>query len=388
MAGSLVWKNGRWRGVMYIDGKHKWVSLSKHLREDQREKAQKELDAMVVDARRGQLPMDARTTVAQLLDQWMESMDEDHAPTTKAQNRSRIKHYILPHLGPMRIAEVKPKHIEDLFKRIVRSKKNPKGVSPQTALLVGKLLSAAFNKAVRWEYIHRNPVKIADKPEPEDPKEKRVLDLDEFKRLTAALAGTRLAVPALVLGMTGLRRGEALALLWGHVDLDNGVIRIEQGVTRAEGKTHVGEPKSKKGIREIPLPALAVDALRIHQIEQEKRKGDVGAGWFERSLVFDDGEGDWWKPTTFSDQFAKAAKAAGFDDVTPHCLRHGYASIVYDQTGDMKMVQELLGHSTLDITMDVYTRVFDRKKRETVAKLDMVFGEDQGGARDTRPPIH
>lgn len=389
MAGSLVWKGSRWRGVVYVDGRHKWVSLSKHLTEDQREKAQKELDALVVDARRGQLPMDGRITVAQLLEQWMDSVADDHKPTTRAQNRSRINRHILPHIGRMKVAEVKPKHIEDLFSQIKRSKRNPQGLAPQTAILVGKVLNAAFDKAVTWEYVHRNPVKIAEKPVADDPKEKRVLDADEFRGMTAALAGTKLAVPALVLGMTGIRRGEALALRWDQVDLDNGTITVEQNVTRAEGRTYLDTPKSKKGTRMIPLPSLAVDALRVYRVAQEKRKTDeVGAGWVERNLVFDDGEGNWWKPTSFSDAFARAATAAGYPGVTPHSLRHGYASIVYDATADMKMVQELLGHSTLDITMDVYTKVFDRKKREAVAKLDMVFGTSQEEKTDARPPVH
>nr|PZN70317.1 MAG: hypothetical protein DIU55_11710 [Bacillota bacterium] len=186
-------------------------------------------------------------------------------------------------------------------------------------------------------------------------------------------AGWPSSTPALVLGMTGLRRGELLALRWRNVDLERGVIHVEEALIRVGRQYGVSKPKTKKGIRDVPIPSVVVSALRVHREEQQKRREEAGPAWVDRDLVFDNGLGDYWLPTTFTDALNRAARRAGYHELTPHVLRHGCASIVYDQTGDLKLVQELLGHSTLAVTADIYTHMFEAKKRKAAEGIEAIF---------------
>lgn len=388
MAGSLQWKSGRWYGVFRIDGKPKWIGLPKDIKQTQRTKAQRVLDELIVDSRRGDLPTDNHMTVERLMELWMEHRSDKQRATTAHQNTARIRLHINPHLGSMKIADVRPSHVEQFFRQITRTKEGAVGLSPQTVRIIATMLNGAFNLAVKWDMIPKNPVQYADKPSGES-KAKRVLNAEEFRRMTDALKGTIIAVPALILGMTGMRRSELLGLTWDNVDLENAQVRVERGLVNIGSKLVWEDPKSKKSARTIPLPALAVAALTIHREEQAARKKDRGITWIERNLVFDDGCGDFWRPTTFSTAFGICARKAGFAEITPHCLRHGYASVVYDATGDLKMVQELLGHSTLAVTSEVYTKVFESKKRATVKQVESIFERSNRNTKpEDSPPIH
>lgn len=173
--------------------------------------------------------------------------------------------------------------------------------------------------------------------------------------------------------MTGLRRGELLALRWRNVDLERGVIHVEEALIRVGRQYGVSKPNTKKGIRDVPIPSVVVSALRVHREEQQTRREEAGPAWVDRDLVFDNGPGDYWLPTTFTDALNRAARRAGYHELTPHVLRHGCASIVYDQTGDLKLVQELLGHSTLAVTADIYTHMFEAKKRKAAEGIEAIF---------------
>lgn len=385
MAGMVKWRGSRWYGVYRQDGKQKWVALSANIKESQKTKAQRELDELIVADRKGEVAQDNRMTVAELIAQWMKFRTESGVSmrsTTQADYESKIRVHINPHLGHMRIADVRLRDIEQFYAKILRSKRNPKGLQGQSMKPIHAILKQSFDMAVRWESIPRSPMDKVRRPDGES-KQKTVLDADQFRRLTAELAGTPLAVPALVLGMTGMRRGELLALRWSNVDMENRTVQVNDNLVKPKGKAlEVGMPKSATSQRQIPLPSAVIDALLIHRVEQEKRKGEYRSAWIERDLVFPHTDGDFWRPSTFSAAFANAAKIAGFP-ITPHSLRHGYASILFDSDVDMKTIQELLGHATLDITMDLYTTLFERRKRAAVDKLDAAFapreeGDDKG----------
>lgn len=384
-------KKGRWYAVIDAGRRHdgtrdqRWIALDPSI--TTKREAEAAARKLAVQRDQDELPNDRHMTVAALMGRWMEATADKRKQSTTYQYESRIRKYINPGIGNMRVSEVRRYHIEEFLDKITRKPRRRAGLAPQTVGIIHSMLHSAFDWAVKHEIISRNPVDLVPKPRG-DSKPKRILTDEEFRRLTSALAGTRLAAPALILGTTGIRRGELLALRWSDVDLDNGVLHVRENLVRVGRSLAVDQPKSRTSIRDIPLPALAVDALRVYRIQQEQRRREAGAGWIDRDLVFDNGLGDYWRPTTFSSAFADAAKRAGFPNVTPHCLRHGYASIVYEATGDMKLVQELLGHSSMNVTSDIYTHIFEARKRQAAAAIQQIFTVSEAPEAPQERPVH
>lgn len=384
-------KAGRWYAVIDLgrgpDGKRrqKWIALRRDIRT--KREAEAEARKLAVQRDEGELPSADRMTVAQLMEEWWKFKNEDWSPSTRQLYREHIENNIVPLVGALRISKMTPREIEQFYRRLMKGHSGKRPLQPQTVGVIHSMLSGAFKLAVRWELLPKNPFQNVSKPTGE-PKPKTVLNADEFRRLTQELSSTRMALPVLMLGTTGLRRSELLALRWKNVDLDAGVVRVEEGLVRAEGGYVVKKPKSKKGVRDIPLPSLVVSALRVHKTEQERRRAEAGPAWVDRDLVFDNGLGDFWLPNTFSAALNAAARKAGIPHLTPHALRHSFASIVYDQTEDLKLVQELLGHSTLAVTADIYTHMFETRKRRAAELIDAIFSVDSAGTATDERPVH
>lgn len=381
-------KAGRWYAVIDLgrgpDGKRKqkWIALSKDIRT--KREAESEARKLAVKRDEGQLLDDRRMTVAQLLERWCEYRNDNWSPSTRQMYREHIENHIVPLIGHLRISKVTPLEIEEFYRQLMKGHSGKRPLQPQTVGVIHAICSGAFKLAVKWELLTRNPFQAVSKPTGE-PKPKVVLDDDQFRRFVRELAGTRMAMPALMLGATGLRRSELLALKWSHLDLDNGVVRVEEGLVRTGGGYVVKRPKSKKGVRQVPLSSLVVSALRAYKAEQDRRREEAGPAWVDHDLVFDDGLGEYWRPSTFSAALSAAARRAGIPHLTPHALRHTFASIVYDRTGDMKLVQELLGHSTLAVTADIYTHTFEARKRKAAEIIESIFTVTDNQEHDERP---
>jgi integrase len=190
--------------------------------------------------------------------------------------------------------------------------------------------------------------------------------------------------PAVVLAATtGLRRGEVLGLRWADVDLDRGRAAIRQtlGAVRdpdADSGTHrptFGTPKTSRGERTVPLPAQTVAALRAHRKRQLQERLVVGPDYTDQGLVFAEPDGNPIHPDRFARQFRARLAAADVPAIRFHDLRHTWATLALQAGVHPKVVQEVLGHSSIAITLGTYSHVIpsmQEQAADTVAAL--VFG--------------
>ena len=152
-------------------------------------------------------------------------------------------------------------------------------------------------------------------------------------------------------GSTGLRRSELVALTWSDIDL------------KSEPPTlRVRLAKTRKGRRVLPLPQPAVDALRAHHVDQERHALSTGSAWHDEDFVFPSTIGTRWNLANFRHRFQEACRTAKIGAWTPHELRHTTASWLIARGVSMKVVGELLGHSGISVTADVYGHLFGPSK--------------------------
>ena len=169
---------------------------------------------------------------------------------------------------------------------------------------------------------------------------------------------------------TGLRRGELLALRWGDVDVEAGLLTVQRAIERVDGGTRFKDPKTKRSRRTISLPRFVADRLRRHRIDQAQwflkhRLGRTSA----ETLVFERA-GEAWVPNTFNTAFTRTLRDAGVPHVRLHDLRHTFASMALEAGVDLKTVSNALGHSTISTTADIYAHVTDSLMRDAADRID------------------
>jgi integrase len=203
------------------------------------------------------------------------------------------------------------------------------------------------------------------------------LDEDGLLALLGAARGTRLYVPTLLAAVTGMRRGELLALRWSDVDMETGECRVVRALQETPAGVDFKTPKTNKDRRTVLLPRLALAALQAHRATQNEEKLLVGAGYQDGDLILARAEGTPWPPSQFSSEFSHLARKHGFK-VRFHDLRHTHASQLLKAGVPVKVVSERLGHATASITLDVYSHVLPGMQREAVEKLDSMLAAAVG----------
>lgn len=319
-----------------------------------------------------------RITVAQFMAQWLEHKrgKGDLAAATIWRYEDISRRFIVPTLGHIPIRKLGAKHIEDAlasWRKADHGTTKGRPLSPTTVHHIFNTLRAAMSKADQWEVIARNPCRGVD-PVKRAPKRISAIDETEALSLIDKLDGSQLRVPVLVAVMTGLRRGELLALRWSNVDLDRGVLHVERATDMRRGASPATfkAPKTERGRRTIPLAKQAITALRTYRSEQLKVRLQIGPEYNALDLVFPNIHGEPWHPELFSTAFARAMKRLGVK-VTFHGLRHSYASILLRAGVTMKVASEALGHANIGITADTYTHVLGDLQQEAANRLASAF---------------
>jgi integrase len=133
------------------------------------------------------------------------------------------------------------------------------------------------------------------------------------------------------------------------------------------------EPKTATSKRKVILPQFVIEALHQQYILQEEIRAKAGAEWRELDLVFSNSLGGYIEPSNLRVMFKRVLKSAGLADMRFHDLRHSAATLLLSMGAHPKLVQELLGHSTISITMDTYSHVLPSMHREMMDGLDDFF---------------
>lgn len=386
MKGQLIKRSeGSWSIVLYlgrdpITGKKrkKWYTYRGNKKE-----AEKELTRLVYEVNTGAYVEPAKLTLAEYLQRWL----NDYAKTnvggkTLERYEEIVSKHLVPALGSMLLCNLKPLHIQSYYSqalqngRLKRKKQSTEkcGLEPQTVLHHHRVLREALAQAVRWQLLIRNPADAVEPPKPE-PKEMHALDEAQTAWLLEVAKGTRFYVPVLLAVTSGMRRGEFLALRWKDLNIERGVVSVMRSVQQTKARIDFKAPKGRKGrnvrkTRSIVLLPLTLEALTQHREIQDRQKERLGSTYEDEDLICARENGSLWKPNTFSSDFARLAKKAGLKGVRLHDMRHSHATQLLINGIHPKVVSERLGHSTVGITLDIYSHVLPGLQEDAAMKLD------------------
>ena len=189
-------------------------------------------------------------------------------------------------------------------------------------------------------------------------------------RLLQAVEGMRLYMPVLLAVMTGMRRGEILALRWQDTDLEKGLVAVRRSLEQTRDGLRFKQPKTGKGMRSVALPGIAIQVLRRHRTEQAQERLKLGPAYEDNDLICPRPDGSPWPPDSLSTAFASLIRRSDLPRIRFHDLRHSHATQLLRHGIHPKVVSERLGHSKVGITLDTYSHVLPGMQEEAASKVD------------------
>lgn len=320
----------------------------------------------------------SKLTVAQFFEQWDRDWASLHlSPKTIERYREIIKLHISPNIGAERVQKLRPVHLSTLYAKLQREgRANGGALAPRTVGHVHRVLHRALGHAVSWGIITGNPASSVEPP-PVPDTEVEVLNEAHVGLVMKQLRGAPIYPVASFALATGCRRGEIAALRWGDVDLEKAVVSIEQSLEVTGRGKHLRfkEPKSKKGRRNIALPAYMVAELRAHWKAQQEQRLSLGVGRASPDdLVFATIEGGPQNPDDITRQWRRTVKSKKLPKVTFHALRHTHVSQLIAAGMDVLTISRRIGHSSPTITLSVYGHLFKNTDATAAAMIEAAFG--------------
>jgi integrase len=307
-----------------------------------------------VDA--GLQPTSDRITVAAYLEDWLEANRSTIRPSTWTRYASMVRRTLIPQIGHLPLTKLTAGDVERMLRDIQ--------LSPRSRHHARAILRTALARAVGHGIIARNAAALADPPHVEHH-EVQAWDAAQVRRFLVAIQGHRLeALFALAIG-TGLRQGELLGLRWSDVDLVAGTLTVRQALQRVDGRMTAVETKTPRSRRTVPLPDLALEALRAHKAAQD--------GPVVGTYIFTTASGGPLYGTAVYRDFMAATEAAGLPRIRFHSLRHTAASLLLAQGAHPRVVMEMLGHSTIALTMNTYSHVIPALERDAADRLNALL---------------
>lgn len=307
-----------------------------------------------------------RVTVAEYLAKWLETYARPNtAPKTFRRYEQLIRVHIVPVVGGIPLGKLRPLHIQQVYQNV-----QDKGRSARTALHCHRVLRHALQQAVKWQLLTTNPADAAEAPRP-TRYEMRALDASEVRRLLTEADQTPFGTLVHLAVATGLRQGEILGLRWQDVDLDNGIVRVRQTCQWLSKEGFIfRQPKTYRSSRPVALSPDAVERLKQHRVLQVEERLAAGSAYQTNDLVFSNGLGEPIHPSNLRKAWLEIVEQAQLGHLRFHDLRHTHASLLLEQGVHPKIVSERLGHSTVGITLDVYSHVTPSLQAEAASQFD------------------
>ena len=360
-------------GVEPASGKRKqqWVSVKGTKKE-----AEKRLAELLHQIDTGTFMKPGKTTLAEYLGRWLKDyVWPNLAPRTAEGYQYITRIHLIPCLGNILLTQLKPEHLQKYYsEKLLHGRwDNKGGLSPRSVRHHHMVLHCALQSAVKWGLIQRNPADAVTPPKAHKPE---IQTWDEYE-ICRFLETTRESTyyPIFYLALfTGLRRSELLALRWQDVDSIYCQIYVSRSMHHLKtGELIFRQPKSTKGNRTVALSPSTIEMLREYREKRAAEAVMLEKPITDNDLVFCHPNGSPLLPDTISHAWDKAVRRAGLRVIRLHDARHTHASYMLKQGIHPKVVQERLGHSSIQVTLDTYSHVAPGIQEKAAARLDDVF---------------
>lgn len=315
--------------------------------------------------------------LGELAEQWLEFKRQRDAISENTYQQYKYGLNKFRVLYKQRLDKLTPRHIDQIYTQMLQD-----GLSPRSVQVAHRSLYGALKQAVVWEMIGRNildSVKVPKQIKPNVP----FWTAEEVTHFLMFARPHRLYGLFYTAIVTGMRRGELVALRWRDVDIVKERLSVRLSAVDVRGIVHVGEPKTKASRRTIYLQGDDIRVLIEHRKRQQGERLLLGEAWSDHDLVFPSQLGTHLNPRNLSRLFEQLGKAAGVSKIGMHGLRHTHASLLIKNGVDVGVVSERLGHTSPGLTRNVYQHLYDEQRSQAALGLaNLLQGAFQQKAPD------
>ncbi len=294
------------------------------------------------------------------------------ANTLRARSLERytaiVEQHIVPTVGHLPLERFTEQHVVGLHQTWAGR------VSPATVRYHHSVLRSAFRQAVEWRLIERNPARGVQPPR-RVRHQMRALSVAQARQLLDGAGGDELEALYTLAVTTGMRLGELLGLRWPDVETEARRVTIQRTLVRVSGQWQFGEPKTARSRRAVALSDRALASLRRHRIGQKRARLRAGAAWKEHDLVFVGPDGEPLYGAHVTERCLKPLlRRLDLPVIRFHDLRHTAATVLLTQGINPKVVSEMLGHASVELTLDTYTHVLPDMQAQVGVAMDAALG--------------
>ncbi|ALC83929.1 MULTISPECIES: site-specific integrase [Bacillus] len=298
--------------------------------------------------------VDSKMTLKEYLNKWLDLAAKRKVRDTTFTNYKRaIDYRVIPVLGHFQLSELKSTHYEQFINSLLQD-----GLSDRYIEYIYTVLYGALEKAVDWELIIKNPLKKVDIPRGRRRKTitwsreelNRFLGHAKFGDITYYMAFKLDAY-------TGLRRGELLGLKWSDVDFSENRINVSRSLIYDKQGFRFGPVKTEKSERSVKVDKKVMEELRSYKAKQSELKIAIRSEYDDQNLIFARKDGPPIYFRTFTTIFNRIIKEANVPKIRVHDIRHTHATLMLEAGASLKDVQERLGHTSIQMTGDIYAHV-------------------------------
>ncbi|MEQ6390384.1 site-specific integrase [Bacillaceae bacterium S4-13-58] len=349
--------------------------------------ARQEMKKIFIQVKQGEFVGTENMRVKEFLEKWLEHKRVNVSAGTYAHYKPFVMNHWIPNLGMAKLNDVKPSDIQEIYDESVENEV----VSVRSIGHMHRILNNAYNTAIKWELATRNPCTAIKPPKPEKYEmttwdEFEVQHFLEFTKDDIYYIGYLLALS------TGMRKGEILGVRWQDIDFNNQMLSVRQAVTRKKGGGFtIGELKNDNSDRTISLFDHVIEELKDHRKKQMEYKMKHRDKYKDNDLVLAASNGSFILPRNFDRQWKPLMKKSGLKQIRFHDFRHTHATLMLKQGVHPKIVQERLGHSSISVTMDLYSHVLPNIQKAAAEEFgSKIFGskkEEKRAVSNSNVPI-
>ncbi|RII17336.1 Transposase [Streptomyces sp. YIM 130001] len=314
------------------------------------------------------VPVPTRSAkLADWLTYWLDNVIKPRRKrTTYAKYEVHVRLYLVPMIGKKRLESLSVADVRRFLAKLEQQ------TTAATAKETHKVLRTALSAACREELITRNVVTLVDPPTVDAPDIEPWSLAETLDFLAASRKDPLYAAFVLAIAL-GFRRGEIVGLHWRDVDLDKREIRVRKQRQRVSGEAYDDDPKGRRRKQSLPLPGICVAPLRWQRLRQAEMRAKAGDRWADGDYVFTTRNGRPIEPRNLYRSFTRVASDAGLRVIRLHDARHGCATLLTAAGVPPRVVMEILGHSQIAVTMNVYAHVVQDTQREAIGHLDRLL---------------
>lgn len=364
--------DGRWTASVTCGRQPNGKPKRKYLYGNSRKEVAEKLASAQVKNNQG-IPLgDDRQKLSDFLGTWLiDVIKPSKSWRTYSSYKGLVERHIVPELGRVVLTKLTPQQVQTFLNR-----KSESGLSSRTVQYIRTVLGAALSQAVNWELVSRNVARLTSTVSSSPKDEIRPYTEEESAEFFRAAADDRLAALYVLAITTGARQGELLGLQWSSVDFDQKKLVIKHTLLKKEKEFILTSPKTDRSKRTIHLSKVALDALTRHQEIQTQDKQLAGEDWTgnDLNLIFTTSIGTPIDRSNLRRRFHKTLADAKLRPIRFHDLRHTAATFLISKGVAPRTVMEILGHSTIRVTMDIYTHVLEEQQLAAASKMDEAFG--------------